>query len=205
CWRGIADLSVSYPHRECVIESWGRGRRLGIVPLAAGKVYWFAVINAKEADPSMKHASQQDLLSMFEEFHPDYLSVLQQTPASHIFWSDLHDIKPIHQFAFGNILLAGDAAHATTPNMGQGGCQALEDAAVLMDVLQKDGHMERAFLDFESKRIPRTRRIIETSRNIGRMAHLQNPILVKLRNTFMKLIPEKATLTQLEWLNHTDF
>ncbi|MBK6526865.1 MAG: FAD-dependent monooxygenase [Crocinitomicaceae bacterium] len=76
----------------------------------------------------MKAWKQKELLQNFQDYHEDIKDVLKNTPDNHIIWNDIIDLKPISTYAFGSVLLIGDAAHATTPNMGQGACQAIEDA-----------------------------------------------------------------------------
>jgi 2-polyprenyl-6-methoxyphenol hydroxylase-like FAD-dependent oxidoreductase len=123
-----------------------------------------------------------------------------------LIWNDIIDIKPVKQFAFGRILLSGDAAHATTPNMGQGACQAIEDAIVLancMAVYSSD--IQKAFKVFEQKRISRTTRIVNTSWQVGKMAQLENKLLTSIRNTLLRLVPPSANEKQLQFLYNVDF
>jgi 2-polyprenyl-6-methoxyphenol hydroxylase-like FAD-dependent oxidoreductase len=123
-----------------------------------------------------------------------------------LIWNDIIDIKPIKQFAFGKILLCGDAAHATTPNMGQGACQAIEDAIVLahcMALYATD--TEKAFRVFEKKRITRTTRIVNTSWQLGKIAQVENKLLTHLRNSLLRLIPPSVNEKQLQFLYNVDF
>ncbi len=107
------------------------------MPLAHNKIYWFACINAKAQDEKIKAFRVADLAAHFKDFHAPIPQILQETKDEHLLWNNINDLQPIHQFAFGNIVLIGDAGHATTPNMGQGACQAIEDAIVLADELSK--------------------------------------------------------------------
>jgi 2-polyprenyl-6-methoxyphenol hydroxylase-like FAD-dependent oxidoreductase len=119
---------------------------------------------------------------------------------------DIIDVKPIRQFAFGHILLCGDAAHATTPNMGQGACQAIEDAIVLANCMATySADIQKAFQVFEKKRISRTTRIVNTSWQIGKLAQIENKVLSNLRNGLMRLIPPSANEKQLQFLYNVDF
>ena len=102
-------------------------------------------------------------------------------------------------------LLIGDAAHATTPNMGQGACQAIEDAVTLGQCLADATTIETAFADFEKKRLKRTAWITNTSWNIGRMAQLENPFLISVRNAIFRLTPPSLNAKQLAKLNQVDF
>jgi len=200
CWRGIGEMPASYKWREYVNESWGPGQRLGIVPLPVNRVYWFAVKNAPEKDPAMIRSKKNDLLQFFRKWEPGMLKVIEETPEENIIFSDIIDIDPVDQFAFGNILLTGDAAHATTPNMGQGGCQAIVDAAILDKCIGSTSTFEDAFRLFEQRRIDKTRRVILNSRRFGKIAQSENLFLIAIRNLLISLIPQKISAKQIMWL-----
>ena len=200
CWRGIGEMPDSYKWKELGNESWGPGQRLGIIPLPDNKAYWFAVMNAREKDPAIIAAKRSDLLQFFGRWESGMLKVIEDTREENIILGDIADINPIDQFAFENILLTGDAAHATTPNMGQGGCQAIVDAAVLDKCIGSTSTMKDAFLLFEKKRIAKTRRIILTSRRFGKMAQSENKLFIAVRNSLVRLIPENTNARQIMWL-----
>lgn len=96
-----------------------------------------------------------------------------------------------------NLCLIGDAAHATTPNMGQGACQAIEDAYVLSKCLSNYNYTE-AFSCYQNLRLPKAHTVVNKSWTLGKIAHLSNPILVSLRNKFLKLIPDSISRKQNE-------
>ncbi|MBN8787359.1 MAG: FAD-dependent monooxygenase [Terrimonas sp.] len=131
-------------------------------------------------------------------------SILNQTLEDALIWNDIIDLKPIPKYAFGNILLLGDAAHATTPNMGQGACQAIEDAAVLYDELLKGGELNDIFLRFEKRRLKRTHFITNQSACIGKMAQTTNPLMIKVRNAIFRAMPESIKEKQFKQLYNTD-
>ncbi|MNR32428.1 FAD-dependent urate hydroxylase [compost metagenome] len=131
--------------------------------------------------------------------------MLAETKDEQLIWNDIIDIKPLKHLALGNILFIGDAGHATTPNMGQGACQAIEDVAVLVDELKKTKDVTLAFKHFEQRRLKRTRYITETSWTIGKIAQWENPISIMARNTLMTILPEKIKQHQLKTLLGVDF
>ena len=96
---------------------------------------------------------------------------------------EIHDIDPLETWTRGRVALLGDAAHAMTPNLGQGACQALEDAVVLASCAGQDGGLER----YSALRAPRTRTVVAASRRINRMTRLRNPAAVWARDTGMAL------------------
>ncbi len=203
CWRAVVDT----PHLALneATETWGTSGRFGIVPLPAGKIYWFACIPAAQNDQNLKNYTSRHLLNYFKDFHSPIPELLRHSQNEQLLWNDICDIKPLKRFAFGNILLLGDAAHATTPNMGQGACQAIEDAVILATEWQKTTRVTEAFRNFEQKRFARTNYITKQSRRIGQMAHIQNKFLAALRNTLFRRIPTGLQEKNLKKLLDIEF
>jgi 2-polyprenyl-6-methoxyphenol hydroxylase-like FAD-dependent oxidoreductase len=203
CWRAIIDNSSLQLNESS--ETWGKNGRFGIVPLKDNRIYWFACMNAAANDERMKKFTVEDLQHQFKDYHHPVPSILKQTKNEDLIWGDINDIKPIEQFAFGNILLIGDAAHATTPNLGQGGCQAIEDAVVLAEEIRDNLDIEKAFLQFEQRRLQRVHWVVNTSRQVGRVAQWENSFLIQLRNFLFRLLPKSFSDRQFQKLYKVDF
>lgn len=204
CWRAVVDELPEGFNADETSETWGRGRRFGVVPLSNDRVYWFATLNAKANDPAMRRFTTKDLLRCFRNFHFPIPQILERTKDEQLIWSDIIDVKPIKQFAFGRVLLMGDAAHATTPNMGQGACMAIEDAATLANGLTRYTPQE-AFKKFEEHRIARTTRIVDQSWTFGRIAQLENPLLISIRNGAFRMMPQRVIDKELKGLYEVSF
>jgi 2-polyprenyl-6-methoxyphenol hydroxylase-like FAD-dependent oxidoreductase len=121
-----------------------------------------------------------------------------------LIWNDIIDIEPIQKFAFDRIVLLGDAAHATTPNMGQGACLAIEDAVVLSNCVANSQSVENGFVNFENKRIGRTTTIVNQSWLLGRIAQWDNAILARFRNMLLRLTPSWVTEQQIKFILNVD-
>ena len=93
--------------------------------------------------------------------------------------------------------LLGDAAHPMTPNLGQGGCQAIEDALVLARCLGEGCPVEASLRRYEAMRIPRTRFIVNASRRIGRAFQIESPVLCRLRDLTMRMTPVSMSYRSL--------
>lgn len=203
CWRAVID-NPGLPLAGAT-ETWGPEGRFGIVPLANDRIYWFACVNAPQNDPAMRSLKITGLQEIFRRFHDPIPAILQHTPDEYLLWNDIIDLQPIRQFAFGNVVLIGDAAHATTPNMGQGACQAIEDAVILADELARHETPETAFAAFERRRLRRTHFIVNNSWNIGRVAQWRQPWLTAVRNALFRMIPESVNERQLKKVLEVDF
>lgn len=203
CWRAVVDNSGLNINESS--EIWGKGRRFGIVPLSNDKMYWFACINAKQNDKKMNDFRISDLQKHFGNFPSPVSEILKITKDESLIQNDIADIKPVNRFAFGNIVLIGDAAHATTPNLGQGACQAIEDAVILADEINTTGNIKTAFRIFEERRMKRTKYIINTSRRIGKIAQIENGILASFRNYLFRKLPASVSAKQLEKLYNIEF
>jgi 2-polyprenyl-6-methoxyphenol hydroxylase-like FAD-dependent oxidoreductase len=203
CWRAVID-NTKLNLKE-TSETWGVNGRMGLVPLADNKIYWFACINAPQNDQTMKAYKVADLQRVFKDFHDPIPSVLAETKDENLLWNDIIDLKPIPQYAFDNIVLIGDAAHATTPNMGQGACQAIEDAVILADEMERNNDFNEAFKAFEKRRIKRTHFIVNSSWSLGKAAHLENKTLAEIRNFIFRIVPKSVTDKQFKTIYEVDF
>jgi 2-polyprenyl-6-methoxyphenol hydroxylase-like FAD-dependent oxidoreductase len=115
--------------------------------------------------------------------------ILRATTESEIIRSDVFDRRPSRQrWGKGRVSLLGDAAHPITFNIGQGACQALEDASILADELANTTDIPRALRDYEQQRIPRTAAMQRTAWLIGRMGAVENPALIRLRELVMRVV-----------------
>jgi len=205
CWRAIVSHNGQFSNKYAT-ETWGKNGRFGVVPLSDNRIYWFACLNTPQAgDPQMKAFKVVDLAACFKAYHAPIPELLALTTDDALLWNDIEDIKPIRQFAFDRILLAGDAGHATTPNMGQGACQAIEDAAVLANCLKGKEAVKEAFKSFEKIRVPRTTKIVNTSWTLGKTAQMTNPILTTFRNFALKMIPQSVNEKQMDFLFEVEF
>lgn len=187
CWRGIAQLPIPSAYQNEVYECWGKGERFGMVPLGKNSVYWFAVKNyQRDLQQEFAHFEVQQL---GQNFAPFIREILAATDPQKIYLDDLNDLQLLASWHQGRVCLIGDAAHATTPNMGQGAGQAIEDAWVLSELLAREAGAAEAFAKFELLRKKKVQQIVGTSWTIGKMAHWENSLAVGLRNLLIKLSP----------------
>jgi 2-polyprenyl-6-methoxyphenol hydroxylase-like FAD-dependent oxidoreductase len=196
-WRGVTPAgSVTAPAR--MSESWGRGERFGIVDTGHGEIYWFAVANApaggKDGDV------HSELLARFGGWHDPIRAIIDATPAPQILRTDIRDRAPVQRWHQGRVVLLGDAAHPMTPNLGQGACQAIEDAVVLAERLGTEPDLELALAGYERRRVRRANGTVVGARRAGALAQWSHPVAVAVRDFAMRLLPASATAAQMRKL-----
>jgi 2-polyprenyl-6-methoxyphenol hydroxylase-like FAD-dependent oxidoreductase len=190
CWRAITRFEAASLPPGLAFETWGPGARFGAIGIGAERVYWFASANAPAggrdgADP------KRELLDRFGAWHEPIAAVIESTAAEAIQRLDIFDRPPAREVGRGRVTLMGDAAHPTTPNLGQGACLAIEDALALALSLRLVSPPERALREYEARRRARTAAVVRRSRRLGAMGQLSSPLLCRLRNAAMRLAPER--------------
>lgn len=195
-WRGLAPLPGDAGGVSS--ESWGCGRRFGMIRLNAQEVYWFATRNGPANEAQKPDARKQELLNLFKGWYSPIPEIIAATPAEAILRNDIYDLPALPAWSRGRVALLGDAAHATTPNMGQGACQAIESAVLLASCLARQNSFTAALTAYEQERRPRTQWIIRQSRRIGRAGQWQHPLACTLRNTIARLTPATLAASQLK-------
>jgi 2-polyprenyl-6-methoxyphenol hydroxylase-like FAD-dependent oxidoreductase len=197
CWRGFAVLEpvVSLPPK-CAFEAWGSGRRFSIHPCGPGRLFWFATHNEPAGGTDGPRGRRADVQELFASWHEPIPSVIAAT--SEILRNDILDRVPTRTWGRGRITLLGDAAHPTTPNLGQGACQALEDAVVLANQLRHQSDVQAALRTYENLRQPRTNLITTESFRIGRITQSENRMVRWLTKMAVQLMPRSASWRFME-------
>ena len=159
-WRMVvpAPAEPYQPH-----ETWGRGTLWGTVPLTGGRVYCYATA---AVPPGGRAADDEraELRRIFGAWHHPVPALIDAADPAAVLRHDVHALAaPLPAFHHGRVALLGDAAHAMTPNLGQGGCQAIEDAVVLAHHLAAG----RDLAAYTAERLPRTTDVLRRSRRVS--------------------------------------
>jgi 2-polyprenyl-6-methoxyphenol hydroxylase-like FAD-dependent oxidoreductase len=194
-WRGVSSVPVE-PGR--LTESWGVGERFGLVDMGRGQTYWFATKNAPEGEPDEPGGRKAEILRRFSGWHEPIAAVVEAADQSAILRNDVYYLEPLPRWSDGRVVLIGDAAHATTPGVGQGAAQAIEDAVVLADRVARSDELETALVEYEAIRRPRAEAVLKMSRRVDKAAQLASPLGWRLRNAMVRRLPERAQRRQLE-------
>jgi 2-polyprenyl-6-methoxyphenol hydroxylase-like FAD-dependent oxidoreductase len=188
CWRGVSP----FPATELLTETFGRGVRVGLVPLGRRGTAWWCTANEPEFTRDEPEGTKSKLLRWLANWHPPIPEVIGATDAATFIKTPMYDRDPVKKWSVGCCTLLGDAAHPTTPNMGQGGCMAIEDAAVLAQCLSRHTNAASAFRAYERLRYSRTAQVTRISRYYGVMGQWKNPGAVWLRTALLRLGSGKA-------------
>jgi 2-polyprenyl-6-methoxyphenol hydroxylase-like FAD-dependent oxidoreductase len=191
-WRGVARLEHAALMPETALEVYGEGRRFGVGPVGLGRTGWWATANETLGmpEPPSEHASK--LSRLFEGWCAPVCELIGATPSESILRNAAYDRPAAARWGCGAVTLLGDAAHPMTPNLGQGGCMAIEDAAVLARCLAKYGDAGVALRAYESRRRPRADSVARYSRLYGAVGQWDGRAAARLRASLLSSIPESV-------------
>lgn len=196
CWRGVAHIDDT----ELETWAWGKGYQFGITPMTNQRAYWFAQRYAVEGEQDGPCGRKQEVFGLFHDWHDPIPRVIRATSETDILRNDVYEHQPLRHWSCGRVTLLGDAAHAMTPNLGQGACQAIEDAVVLGHCLTNEVDSVSALKRYERLRVTRANRIGRLARRIGQAVQLEQPALAVARNNIVKRIPTSLLLHSLLWI-----
>ena len=187
-FRAISDLTTAPVSRE----TFGPGRRFGYYDIGKGQTYYWATSPQPQGMVVAPQERQTRLRRCFAGWPFAVAELIEHTPADRILQNDIFDRPAASRWHQGRLVLLGDAAHPTTPNMGQGACMAIEDAVVLARVLVEHRDLEKALCAYEKERVSRARLITVTSRVWGHVGLWSAAPLVRLRDGFFRITPDRV-------------
>lgn len=183
---------------RCFTEYLGRGQRIGVVPISEKRVYVWTTFNSRKED-----SPAPDLARMFAQFTHEPLRRMFAAlpPPQSVITTEIEELW-VENWDNGKAVLLGDAAHAMTPNIGQGAGMAMEDAAVLAEELASGAWIERALANYVRRRKPRVETVVRISREVGTDGQRSNRVACWLRNRRVERHGRdvERSLTELERL-----
>jgi 2-polyprenyl-6-methoxyphenol hydroxylase-like FAD-dependent oxidoreductase len=198
CWRGVTKLEVNDPPPGLSFETWGPGARFSVHHCGPGRLFWYATRNLPEGGVDSIAGRKADVQGIFQTWHSPIPEVINATPGAEILRNDIVDRLPLAHWGRGRVTLLGDAAHPTTPNLGQGACQAIEDAVCLAESLVGGRDVETALRLYEQMREPRTTAITRDSWRFGSICQWENSFGCWLRNRLTCWTPSAVSLRLME-------
>ena len=193
-WLALADLEFFAPKTHT--QWYGTQAIVGAHPSGAGKTYWYA---SKTAPPGERDSdTKQDLLELFGDWHEPVPAMIEATKV--IPRSDIYDLPRRESWGAGRVTLLGDAAHAMVPALGQGACQAIEDAVFLGRFLADADDPAAALRAYEAKRIERTAPIVKRARMQGKLMQGDNALIRAARWGSFRFAPTSQVLKSFQKL-----
>jgi len=189
-WRGLAHLAGAVPSGSNS-ETWGRGKRFGILNTGGDRFTWYATANTDSDHVDSPEGRQRELLQMFAGWHEPVESLIAGTDEGAILKNGAYDLAPLKRWGHGRVMLLGDAAHPCTPNLGLSGCMALEDALVLAKSFANEASAELALRRYESLRRRRTRHVQQRSLLMGHIGQWENLLIATGRQVVTGMLPAK--------------
>jgi 2-polyprenyl-6-methoxyphenol hydroxylase-like FAD-dependent oxidoreductase len=186
-FRGI--LEAALDPRDVCREVLGTGQRAAFYDMGAGRCYWWATSPVPEGTQIAEPTRSAYLQERFAGWPFGLPALFARTPAERILQNDIFDRNPARTWHRGRVVLLGDAAHPTTPNLGQGACLAIEDAVVLARAIDRSDDHESALAHYTRARAARTARITRLSRWWGRVGLWKASPLVWLRDQAYRSTP----------------
>jgi 2-polyprenyl-6-methoxyphenol hydroxylase-like FAD-dependent oxidoreductase len=192
-WRGVVPADAAPAGVAGIFQTLGCGEGFGVAPLADGRVYWFAGRTAPEG--SYAGDDLAAVAGWFAGWHDPIPAVLAATPPAALLRHDTYHLAtPLPSYVSGRVVLLGDAAHAMTPDLGQGACQALEDAVVLTAQVAGSADLTAAVAGYDQARRQRTQDLVRASARAGRPLNTRNRLAARLRDLVVWTLPAAAFL-----------
>jgi 2-polyprenyl-6-methoxyphenol hydroxylase-like FAD-dependent oxidoreductase len=196
-WRGIVQGNGVLIEPESGINWVGRGSEFLAFQLRGDRIYWAGVSKEPRGEKAGTGGHKGDLMARFGTWATPVPELIASTDESAILRNDMYDRRPSNRWSGGRVVLVGDAAHPTTPNAGQGACQALEDGVVLGDSFKQCDDLVSAFALYERRRMRRANRVVALSHQATRAVQLENPFLCALRDVVGSFVARRIFLRAL--------
>ena len=174
-WNGLVEISEDLAPAQQWTTYVGEGKRASLMPVADGKFYFFLDVPL----PAGLDNNRDDYKKLLKQYFVDWCQPVQQLierlDPQKTNRVEIHDIEPFTQFYKGRVVILGDAAHSTTPDIGQGGCQAMEDAIYLARSLQINTlGLEDALRRYQNKRNERANELVLRARKRCDVTHMKD-------------------------------
>ncbi|QXJ21521.1 FAD-dependent monooxygenase [Actinomadura graeca] len=205
-WQGVVPDPGVRP--GTFVNIWGRGRRFVYYPLADGLVYWDAITSDRIGHglDALGSTGGQIVSEQFAGWPDPVAALIGATPPAEITPIDIYDRTPVRRWTAGRVTLLGDAAHPMAFNLGQGGCQSIEDALVLSQCVGAASSEGEALELYERRRLGRTTTIVRRSRAIGSLSRWEHPALCRFREAFMRVAFRRVVYRKtFDLITGTDF
>jgi len=175
-WNGLVEIDESLAPANQWTTFVGEGKRVSLMPVSRNRFYFFFDVPLPKGLAEDRTTVKADLRRYFHGWAQPVQRLIDAIDPATTNRVEIHDIEPFSRFVRGRVALLGDAAHSTTPDIGQGGCAAMEDAVVLANCLAAHSlSIEDALLRYEARRVERTRDLVLKARKRCDVTHGKDP------------------------------
>lgn len=174
-WNGLVEISEDLAPAQQWTTYVGEGKRASLMPVADGKFYFFLDVPLPAGLDNNRDEYKKLLKQYFVDWCQPVQQLIERLDPQKTNRVEIHDIEPFTQFYKGRVVILGDAAHSTTPDIGQGGCQAMEDAIYLARSLQINTlGVEDALRRYQNKRNERANELVLRARKRCDVTHMKD-------------------------------
>lgn len=181
---------------EIWAETWGPGAVFGMFPMAGSRVYCYGTGTVPPGGHS-RDSELAELRRRFGDWCFPIPAVLAAATEDQVLRNDIYYLPNLSTYVHGPVALLGDAAHAMTPHLGQGGCQALEDAATLAVAVETQPDLTTALRRYDELRRPRTQALAKKSLMTRDLSHLSWGPVRAMRNVALRSMPKSMFMKSL--------
>ncbi|WP_163996036.1 FAD-dependent oxidoreductase [Pyxidicoccus caerfyrddinensis] len=197
-WGGFSRCAVPPPPGGLMQMTFGRKAFFGYCVAPSGEVYWFS--NESQAEepargslkPATAGAWKERLLALHGDDAAPIPDIIRATEEDSISCYPIHDIPFLPRWHQGRVCLVGDAAHATSPHVGQGASMAMEDALMLARCLRDAPEPEAAFARYQGLRKERVEKLTRQARRTGNTKGAPGPVGAWFRDRLLPLFLKRA-------------
>jgi FAD-dependent urate hydroxylase len=179
-WNGLVEISEDYAPADQWTTYVGEGKRVSLMPVADHRFYFFFDVPLPVGLENNRSYYKSLLKEYFAGWCPQVQKLIDHINEQKTNRVEIHDIEPFAQYYKGRVVIVGDAAHSTTPDIGQGGCQAMEDAIYLSRALQINTlGLEDALKRYQNKRNERANELVLRARKRCDVTHMKDEAVTK--------------------------
>ena len=179
-WNGLVNIAEDLAPADQWTTFVGEGKRASLMPVADNRFYFFFDVPLLAGLENNRAEYKKLLKEYFQAWCPQVQSLIERIDEQRTNRVEIHDIEPFTDFYKGNVVIVGDAAHSTTPDIGQGGCQAMEDAIYLARALQINTlGLQDALKRYQDKRNERTREMVLRARKRCDVTHMKDEVITR--------------------------
>ena len=175
-WNGRVAIAPEVAGEHEWAQFVGDHQRVSLMPMGGGEFYFFFDVPLPKGTPNERDLYRAELAAHFAGWAPPVQHLIERLDPQGVARVEIHDTRPLPTLVRGRVALLGDSAHAMAPDLGQGGCQAMEDAWVLARCLEANADPRMALQAYEQARLERVAGIVERARRRCEITHGHEPL-----------------------------